>query len=193
MTKKKLNSLKESAFFIKNAILKPKEVAYFFPSSKALIHAIAQKAQLNTAERIIELGPGTGGTTKGILAEMRENAELCAVEINKDFAEHLTKNIKDPRLKVCHDGAQNLTHIIKNLKWQHADVVISGIPFSTLPRNIAKDIMQSIYQSIKPGGLFVAYQLRDRVGQLATPIFGSAVIHWEYKNFPPMRIFIWQK
>ena len=193
MTKKKLNSLKESAFFIKNAILKPKEVAYFFPSSKALIQAIARKAELKEAKHIIELGPGTGGTSKGILAEMADDAELCAVEINKGFAEHLSKSIDDPRFKVCHDGAQNLTKILENLKWPHADVIVSGIPFSTLPPDIAQEIIQSIFQNIKPGGLFVAYQLRDRVGQLATPLFGAAVVHWEYKNFPPMRIFIWEK
>ncbi|VAW33844.1 hypothetical protein MNBD_GAMMA01-2092 [hydrothermal vent metagenome] len=193
MKGKKTNNLKESAFFIKNAILKPKQVAYFLPSSKALIHSIAKKSQLATAKHIVELGPGTGGTTKGILLEMQQSAELCAVEINKDFVDYLNKSITDQRLHVRHDGAQNLTEIIKKLGWIHADVVISGIPFSTLPKGIAKEIMQSIYASIKPGGLFVAYQLRDKVGQLATPIFGEAIVHWEYKNFPPMRIFIWKK
>ena len=193
MKPQKNNQIKESVVFIKNAILKPKQVAYLLPSSKALIHTIAEKAQLSEACRIVELGPGTGGTTKGILTEMRDDAELCSVEINKDFVEYLRKTIKDKRLNVCHDGAQNLSGIVKNQGWTHADVVISGIPFSTLPRSIAKDIMQSIYDNIKPGGLFVAYQLRDRVGQLANPIFGESITHWEYKNFPPMRIFIWKK
>lgn len=193
MKPQKSNQFKESVVFIKNAILKPKQVAYLFPSSKALIHSIAKKAQLSEARHIVELGPGTGGTTRGILSEMRSDAELCSVEINKDFVDYLRKSIKDDRLNVCHDGAQNLSEIVKDQGWSHADVVISGIPFSTLPRSIAKEIMQSIYDNIKPGGLFVAYQLRDRVGQLANPIFGESIRHWEYKNFPPMRIFIWKK
>ena len=193
MTKKHKTSVKESAFFLKNAFLKPKQVGYLFPSTQALIKAIAKQSQLDKAKYIVELGPGTGGTTKGILAQMQDDAELTAVEINKDFIDFLAKSIDDERLKLVHDGAQNLKQIIKKQGWNAADVVISGIPFSTLPKNIASEIMQSIYDSIKPGGLFVAYQLRDRVGKLATPHFGKAKIKWEYKNFPPMRIFVWEK
>ncbi len=193
MTKKSKTSVKESAFFLKNAFLKPKQVGYLFPSTQALVKSIATQAQLDKAKHIVELGPGTGGTTKGILAQMQNDAELLAVEINKDFVEYLSKTIDDGRLKLAHDAAQNLQTIIKNNGWQAADVVISGIPFSTLPTQIAKHIMQSIYDSIKPEGLFVAYQLRDRVGKLAIPHFGEAKVIWEYKNFPPMRIFVWKK
>jgi phospholipid N-methyltransferase len=94
---------------------------------------------------------------------------------------------------VCHDVAQNLSQIIKKQGWEHADLIISGIPFTTLPKYIAKEIIQSIYDNIKPGGMFVAYQFRDRVGKLATPIFGESVSYWEFKNLPPMKIYIWKK
>ncbi|MCF6289203.1 MAG: methyltransferase domain-containing protein [Proteobacteria bacterium] len=193
MNKKKSTSIKESMFFVKNAVLKPKQVGYLFPSTQALVQTIAKKAQLNSAKHIIELGPGTGGTTKGILAHMQKDAELAAIEINKGFIDYLQIAIPDKRLHLIHDEAQNLKKIIANLGWENADVIISGIPFSTLPKSIAREIMQSIYDNIKPGGLFVAYQLRDKVGQLAEPFFGKAKTYWEYKNFPPMRIFVWAK
>jgi len=193
MIKRTKKTIKESAFFLKNAILKPKQVAYFFPSSSTLIHAIAKKSELSQHKHVVELGPGTGGTTKGILSEMNPDATLCSVEINKDFCNYIRKTIDDERLVVCHDAAQTLKQIINKQGWQHADLVISGIPFTTLPKHIAQEIIESIYENIKPGGMFVAYQLRDRVGKLATPIFGESVNHWEFKNFPPMRIFIWKK
>jgi len=193
MKNTKPNALKESVLFLKNAVLKPKEIAYVVPSGKILIHSVAQRSGLSTAKKIVELGPGTGGTTKGFLKEMSEDAVLCAVEINKDFVDFLNKTIDDDRLHVCHDGAQNLTQIIADQGWKNADVVISGMPFSTLPKSIARDIIQSVFDSLKPGGLFVAYQFRDRVGQLATPIFGTPSTYWEYKNFPPMQIFVWEK
>ncbi|MFK8012626.1 MAG: hypothetical protein AB8B80_11330, partial [Marinicellaceae bacterium] len=117
----------------------------------------------------------------------------CSVEINKDFCDYISKTIHDERLIMCHDGAQNLKQIIQKQGWKHADLVISGIPITTLPKSIAQEIIQSIYDNIKPGGMFVAYQLRDRVGKLATPIFGESINNWEFKNFPPMRIFIWKK
>jgi len=187
------NPLKESALFLKNAMLKPKQISYVFPSSRALIHSIAERSGLDKAKRIIELGPGTGGTSQGFLKEMQADAQLCAVEINKDFVKYLKKTIQDKRFKVKHEGAQNLANILKKLNWDSADVIISGIPFSTLPKGMGKGIMHSIYNSLKPDGLFVAYQFRDRVSTLATPIFGHTKSHLELKNFPPMRIYVWQK
>ena len=178
LKKKTTLKVKERVVFLKNAILNPKQVAYVIPSGKSLIHSIAVRSGLDSAKHIVELGPGTGGTTVGFLKEMQQNAILCAVEINKDFVD---------------DGAQNLEQIVKDQGWENADVVISGMPFSTLPQNIARDIIQSVYDSLKPGGLFVAYQFRDRVGKLATPIFGEPTTYWEYKNFPPMQIFVWKK
>lgn len=191
--KKTPGHVKERVVFLKNAILNPKQVAYVFPSGKTLIHSIAERSGLSLAKKIVELGPGTGGTTTGFLNEMQQDAILCAVEINKDFVDYLNNTIDDERLHVCHDGAQNLQQIVKEQGWDNADVVISGMPFSTLPKNIARDIIQSVHDSLKPGGLFVAYQFRDRVGQLATPIFGEPKTYWEYMNFPPMQIFVWEK
>ena len=191
--KKTPGHVKERVVFLKNAILNPKQVAYVFPSGKTLIHSIAERSGLSLAKKIVELGPGTGGTTTGFLNEMQQDAILCAVEINKDFVDYLNNTIDDERLHACHDGAQNLQQIVKEQGWDNADVVISGMPFSTLPKNIARDIIQSVHDSLKPGGLFVAYQFRDRVGQLATPIFGEPKTYWEYMNFPPMQIFVWEK
>jgi phosphatidylethanolamine/phosphatidyl-N-methylethanolamine N-methyltransferase len=186
--------VKERVVFLKNAILNPKEVAYIFPSGKLLIQSIAIRSGLHDAKNIVELGPGTGGTTLGILKEMQDDATLCAVEINKDFVDYLNKTISDQRLKVVHNGAQNLEQIITDQGWESADVIISGMPISTLPKSIANDIIQGVYDSLKPGGLFVAYQFRDRVGQLATPIFGKPTVkHTEFRNFPPMRIYVWEK
>jgi phospholipid N-methyltransferase len=193
LKKKKANGIKERAVFLKNAILNPKQVAYIFPSSKNLVHSIAQRSGLDAAQHIVELGPGTGGTTIGFLKEMRSDAVLCAVEINQNFVDYLNETIDDGRLHVCHDGAQNLEKIIHSQGWKSADVVISGMPFSTIPKEIAREIIQSVYNSLKPGGLFVAYQLRDRVGQLATPIFGEPKTYREFKNLPPMQIYVWKK
>jgi phospholipid N-methyltransferase len=168
-------------------------VGHFLPSSKALIKAIAKTANLQSATHIVELGSGTGGTSQGILSEMNTRAQLCAIEIDEVFTDYMAKHIMDDRLLIRTDEAQNLNKILNELKWQNADVIISGIPISTLPNKVAQEIIENIYNSLKPGGLFVAYQLKDQVSKLASPLFGTPKIQWEYKNVPPMRIFTWQK
>ena len=49
------------------------QVAYFMPSSPWLIDQVAKCAHLSDAQNIMELGPGTGGTTKGILKYMTDD------------------------------------------------------------------------------------------------------------------------
>ncbi len=190
----KAASLKESAIFFKNAVLKPKEVGYILPSSRYLIRRIATVAQLANKKRAVELGPGTGGTTRGFLAAMPADSQLIAIDINQQFILHLQKDISDPRLVLCHDSAERLPDILAENGWPDCDVVISGIPFSTLPGGVGAAIVQAIYDSLGEGGTFVAYQLRDHVSRLANPVFGPPVFKKkEVRNFPPMRLFVWQK
>ena len=194
MSKKVRNSLKDSALFLKHAIKSPMQVAYFMPSSPWLIEQVAKCAHLHDAKHIMELGPGTGGTTKGILKYMRDDASLISVEINQKFIDHMEKTIDDKRLSISNKGAQNLTEIMQDHDWDSADVIISGIPFSTLPKGMDRAIMQSIYDSLKPGGIFLAYELRDHASKLAVPFFGDHTFKKvEFKNFPPMRIYTWMK
>lgn len=194
MSKKVKNSLKDSALFLKHAIKSPMQVAYFMPSSPWLIEQIAKTAHLQESQHIIELGPGTGGTTKGILKYMADDAQLISVEINQKFIDHMAKTITDSRLTLSNKGAQNLVEIMNENDWESADVIISGIPFTTLPKGMDKAIMQSIHDALKPGGIFLAYQLRDHVSKLAKPLFGDYTYKKiEYKNIPPMRIYTWLK
>ena len=194
MSNKIGNSLKDSALFLKHAIKHPLQVGYILPSSPWLIAEIAGAAELAGKKRIIELGPGTGGTTKGLLAAMDDDAELITVEINPKFIAHMNKTIDDKRLTIDDSGAQNLSEIISKRNWPYADVIVSGIPFTTLPKGMDKDIMAAIHKTLKPGGLFLAYQLRDHVSGLAAPSFGEpSKQKVTYKNFPPMKIYTWRK
>ena len=51
------------------------------------------------------------------------------------------------------------------------DVVLSGIPFSTMPRELGLAILRSVKASLAPGGRFVAYQFRDVVHTLGKQVF----------------------
>ena len=50
---------------------------------------IVNAAALVSAKLAIELGPGTGGTTKALLRAMAPDAKLVAIEINAGFAKLL--------------------------------------------------------------------------------------------------------
>ena len=194
MSRKIGNSLKDSALFLQHAIKHPLQVGYLLPSSPWLIEEIAATAELAGKKRIVELGPGTGGTTKGLLAAMDDDAELITVEINPKFIAHMKKTIDDKRLSIDASGAQHLKNIIDKRNWSNVDVIVSGIPFTTLPKGMDQEIMTAIHSTLKPGGVFLAYQLRDHVSALAVPRFGQpSKKKVTFKNFPPMKIFTWRK
>ena len=45
----------------------------------------------------------------------------------------------------------------------------------------------------QPGGVFVAYQVRDRVKILGSEVFGPARTDVVLLNVPPMRVYRWEK
>ena len=178
--------------FFQGFLRRPFEVGSIIPSSRFLERRITRAAGLRDARLVVELGPGTGGTTRAFLREMHPEAKLLAIEINADFVPVLER-IADPRLIVQHGSATEVRGILEKHGLDAPDVILSGIPFSTMPRTLGRDIVQSVSDALDPGGLFVAYQVRDRVEMLGREVFGSASVQTELLNVPPMRVYRWAK
>jgi len=179
--------------FLRGFLKKPKEVGSIIPSSRFMEKRIVRTAELERADVVIELGPGTGGTTRALLAHMKPHAKLLAMEINPHFVKLLRRTLGDPRLIVHEGSAQEVGDALEQNGLRAADVILSGIPFSTMRREVALGILRSVYDNLAPGGRFVAYQFRDRVENLGRCVFGSPHIETELLNVPPMRIYRWDK
>jgi phospholipid N-methyltransferase len=179
--------------FFRGFLKSPKEVGSIIPSSRFLERRIVRSAGIGEARTIVELGPGTGGTTRALLRAMRPDATLLAIEINERFAEHLERELPDPRLRVYRGSAADISPALQESGLPAPDVVLSGIPFSTMPRPLGSAILDSAHAALAPGGRFVAYQVRDRVEMLGRPVFGPARKQTELRNVPPMRVYRWDK
>lgn len=178
--------------FLRGFLMRPQEVGSVIPSSPFLERRLVQLADVAGAKRLVELGSGTGGTTRALLRAMAPDAQLVGMELNPLFLPVLER-IGDPRLQIRQRNATDLPQLIADCGWDSVDLVVSGIPFSTMPRDIGSHIVQRIYESLAPGGRFVAYQMRSRVEELARPIFGPAEVELEILNIPPMRLYRWDK
>lgn len=178
--------------FFQGFLKRPREVGSIIPSSRFLERRVTRAAHLDTADLVIELGPGTGGTTRSFLRAMKPDARLLAIEINPRFAELLART-DDPRLIVHHGSATDLREALAEHGLPAPDVVLSGIPFSTMARPLGRAILRSVHDVLDPGGRFVAYQVRDRVESLGREVFGAADVQTELLNVPPMRIYSWEK
>ena len=178
--------------FLQGFLARPREVGSIIPSSRFLERRIVRSAEVARARVLVELGPGTGGTTRALLRAMAPAAKLLAIEINPRFVEYL-RQIGDPRLTVHQGGAERLREALLQHGLGSPDVILSGIPFSTMTRELGTLILRAVHDALEPGGLFVAYQVRDRVEALGRNVFGSADVQTVVLNVPPMRVYRWRK
>ncbi len=178
--------------FIREFLKHPLRTGTFIPSSRFLERRIVAAAEVASADVVIELGPGPGGTTRAILRAMPKHAKLLCIEINPHF-HALVSSIHDSRLIAHLGNACELKEIFSRYDLDAPNAIISGIPFSTISGNAGSRILEAVSSLIANNGRFVAYQISNRVATLCQPFLGSGRTATEFLNIPPMRIFRWDK
>lgn len=182
----------DTVAFFKGFLDHPERVGSVVPSSRFLEKRIVDTAGIRSARLVVELGPGTGGTTRAMLRALPASGRLLTIEIDPDFSARL-RAIDDARL-VNHVGsAADIDRILSELGLGQPDVVVSGIPFSTLPAATGREILRSVWSTLAYGGRFVAYQFRGQVARLGRELIGNPDVSMELRNAPPMRVYRWDK
>ncbi|QDV67985.1 16S ribosomal RNA methyltransferase KsgA/Dim1 family protein [Rosistilla carotiformis] len=170
----------------------PAQVASVVPSFPFLTRQIAQRCCVHQARRIVDLGPGTGGTTQSLLDNASPHCRVLAIEKTAGFIDPL-KSLGDPRLTVAEDDVVGLERILLMHEFSSPDLIVSGIPFSSIDAASASSIVRAIHRTLPVGGTFIAYQLRSHVATYAKPYFGAPTVEYVLLNLPPLRVFTWQK
>lgn len=178
--------------FARALIACPKKVASVIPSSTMLLDELSRLVDRTTPSVVVELGPGTGGTTRALLLRLPKHAKLLAIEIVPEFVEQL-RLIDDPRLIIHEGDASRFEQVLREQNLPHPQLVVSGIPFSVMAGQKANKLLRSIHDALAPGGLFVAYQFRDKISQYAAAMFGDPQISFILWNLPPLRLYRWKK
>lgn len=171
----------------------PAQVGSIIPSSAQLEQRLVRNAGIAEARTVVELGPGTGGTTAAMLQAMSPAARLLAIELDANFYRHLRNALADPRLFLENGSAEKLADFLAAHRMPAPDAIVSGIPFSTMPPEDSGRIAAAIASVLRPGGRFVAYQVRAHVASFASPYLGEPQKEWELVNIPPVRVFTWVK
>jgi len=186
----KINTL----YYLKNLITDI-HVASVTPTSRFGVEKVLEKINFPETKLILEYGPGTGNFTTTLLRNMGENSRLIAIEKNSDFCRVLQKSIQDPRLSVFEDSAENVLDILKSCNGSSdpkADYIISGIPFSLLPRKRKMTILRNTYTALRRGGKFLAYQaffqFHDVLKVPLEELFGDVQVQYYMFSLPPILI-----
>ena len=175
--------------FGRNFIKHPRMLGSLIPSSRFLVNHVLAEVDWGRARVFLEYGPGVGTFTTEILRRMRPDAVLIALETNTDFVRFLRGRLRDQRLHVIHGSAADADAALAHLALSHADYVISGIPYTTMPPALRDIILRKTHSVLDPNGAFLVYQFTRAVLPYLEQVFGSVYQDFEPLNVMPARLF----
>jgi phospholipid N-methyltransferase len=185
-----LKMLGERLLFASNFLRHPNMLGSIIPSSRFLVDQVLEPIDWGRTRVIVEYGPGIGTFTGEILQRMRSDAQLVAIETNRDFVRFLRRTLPDPRLHVVHDSAAQVRPVLLRLALPAPRYIISGIPLGSMPDPVRTDIAVKSRAALEPGGAFLVYQFTARALPTLERTFGEVRRGFERRNFPPAQLFL---
>jgi phospholipid N-methyltransferase len=175
--------------FLKGFIKHPVMVGSIIPSSDTLIRHMLKPVDWANTKVFVEYGPGVGTFCPHILERLAPDATYIAIDLNPDFIDYLNETISDNRFRAILGSAADVEQIVKDSGFDHADYVVSGLPFSTLPTGVGPAIASATHRVLRPGGAFLVYQFRAKVKDFLLPNFTRIDSGFEGWNVPPCFLF----
>ncbi|WP_221795302.1 class I SAM-dependent methyltransferase [Aquisediminimonas sediminicola] len=177
------------AMFFKGFLKHPVMVGSVIPSSDTLIAAMLDRVDWKACSLFVEYGPGVGTFSRAILEHMAPDATYIAIDTNPDFIDYLASEIADSRFIPVLGSASDVLEIIRQHGFEHADYILSGLPFSTLPDGVGPSIAANTWAALRGGGAFLVYQYSPKVRAFIAPYFKHIDQGHVWWNIPPARLY----
>jgi phospholipid N-methyltransferase len=138
------------------------------------------------ARYIVEFGPGTGAFTRQILQRRRPETVVLLIERNPEFHVLLQKKYDgEKNLHIVNDTAEQIAKYLAMYDLPHADYIVSGLPFASLPPSISAGILAQASRCLHRDGRFITFQYTLFKKNLIARHFGPVETSWEILNLPP--------
>ena len=177
------------AMFFREFLRHPVMVGSVIPSSNKLINNMLSRTDWSNTRLFVEYGPGVGTFCQPVLDRMGPDATLIAIDTNRDFIDYLGERIADPRFVPVHGSAADVRQIIADNGHEHADYILSGLPFSTLPPGLGPKIAAETHAALRTGGAFLVYQFSPKVRDFMAMSFDRIDHAFEPINIPPAQLY----
>lgn len=179
-------NLSERALFLRSFLAHPRQVGAVLPTSGRAVGDMLDMADLASAQLVVELGAGTGSHTGQVLERMSDQARLVSFEIDPRLAAAVSARLQDPRLTVLSESAE---HLDRHLDGGHPDVVVSALPFTSLPHGLGRTILERAAASLRPGGTMLVLQYSPFIAGELRRLFGDVRRRISPLNVPPAFLY----
>jgi phosphatidylethanolamine/phosphatidyl-N-methylethanolamine N-methyltransferase len=147
-----------TALFLKRWLRRPFSTGAVVPSGRLLAEAMAATTRAVIAGRpghVIELGAGTGGVTKALLATGIAAERLVLVERDPEFATFLRRHFDGPR--IVEGDASRLPRLLAEHGIAPIAAVVSSLPLLSLPAEVVNGIVAGAFEALPRGAAFVQF------------------------------------
>ena len=178
--------IQERVRFFRSFLTHPRQVGAILPTSRWAVRDMLDMANLSQAHYVVEFGAGTGVYTGEILKRLRPDARFLAFEIDPNLAAILSERFEDRRLQVINDSAENVENYLNGAK---VDVIVSAIPFTSLPEDAKESVFRAAARALAPEGVMVQIQYSTVLQRDLTRRFASVRRRLSPLNIPPAFLY----
>ncbi len=191
----------KNGILFKRFLHNPYQVGAIAESGEVLCRELVSRVDFRCISALAELGPGTGAVTRVILQQCPAGVRFFAVELDSEICKVLRAELPD--LTVYNCSAADLPDICCRCeKIVYLDAIISGLPWAVFTHALQQQLLESIYQVLIPGGMFVTFAYCQglwlpggrRFRKLLQNKFSSvSVSRTIWRNLPPAVVYCCQK
>lgn len=178
-----------AGIFFRGFVKHPVMVGSIIPSSRFTITKMLAPVDWDNCRLFVEYGPGVGTFCRPVLERLRGDGALIVIDTNPDFIAYLQKTIRDSRFTAVLGSAEDVEEIVRAHGHEHADYVLSGLPFSTLPDGVGPAILAATHRVLRPGGAFLVYQFSAKAKDYMARHFARIDRGFEFWNVLPVQLF----
>jgi phosphatidylethanolamine/phosphatidyl-N-methylethanolamine N-methyltransferase len=184
--------LDDEVRFLRSWIEKPLHVGAVMPSSRMLARAMAAYVDPNGTAPVIELGPGTGAITNGLIQRGVDPARLVLVEYNPSFCALLKERY--PQATVVQGDAYSLRDTLHNVLKVPVAAIVSGLPLVTKPMAVRLKLMREALALGLPNAPFIqfTYSVAPPIPK-SLPGVRTQASERIWLNLPPARVWVYRK
>lgn len=175
--------------FIEGFLRHPVMVGSIIPSSRFTVAKMLAPVKWDECRLFVEYGPGVGTFCRPVLERLRRDGQLIVIDTNPLYIDYLRSVITDSRFTAVLGSAADVEEIVRAHGHDHADYVLSGLPFSTLPDGVGPAIAAATHRVLRPGGAFLVYQFTAKARDFMARHFSRIDKGFEWLNVMPCFLF----
>lgn len=179
-----------SVRFLKKFLHSPASIGSIVPSSPVLVTSMMAPVDWQQSRVIVELGAGTGVVTRAINSRRAPGSVFVSFEKDEQMHQDLHKRFPDV---VIASDAFHLQEELQKAGADYADCIISCLPFANFDRYQRSRLLEIIYNALRPGGMFIAFQYSLQLEDQLEALYEEVDSRFVMMNIPPAFVYVCRK